>query len=133
MLTQEQRDKLHKAIDLARSPGYCRYATYTVTTSDDGTQVSQESKPLCLIGQLAVLEGVSPDSLHAWDRVGGGVRQVMNSTKRPENEKLKDYPLDLLERLQSKWDNDSNRGATEHDLRLSLHRMVNCQPYAPTP
>lgn len=117
MLPQDQKQKLHAAIDLAQGSGGCRY--------------TMDGRPFCVIAQLAALEGVPVEQLQVWDcqerEVGSSatssasVYEVLESNL-PGSEVLKTYPPDLLASLQETWD----EGATDvYQARLDMHDMVN--------
>ncbi len=100
-LTSDQVAKLHKAIDSATRPGICRYRA--------------ERQPACVIGQLAVLEGISVDTLRKWDDDEyPGIGELITATPGLFSE----YPINLLIRLQKRWDHIGL------DVKPEMHQMV---------
>ncbi len=107
------RTNLLLAIAKARGPCECRY-------------VLGDSKPGCVIGQLARIEGVSLDELRVWDRSARAtITDVVE--KRPRAKALASkYGLSLLSRLQEKWDTAGvwDRGTTRVTTRRAREKMV---------
>lgn len=88
MLSDEQKEKLYKAIDAARMPGACDYV--------------EGGAPCCVIAQLASLEGVSVNDMYSW-----GIAQVQNLAQQDKArgfEFVTKYPSELLKELQGIWD-----------------------------
>ncbi len=123
MLTEKQKQELHKAIEKAKQPGACRYASEAVAS------------PLCVVGQLAHMQGVSVETLRKWDKhigvkvQGPGISELVEAAM-PGTEKLEGFPVDLLERLQSKWDygvtqiHGHDKEDSEKVLREMMHAAV---------
>lgn len=115
-LTNEQKEMLHKAIDLAHSPGRCKY-------------VGDDNKPQCIIGQLAFMCGVSVDEMKNWkveySNITGtydAVYHGMRMGSLPVNEKLLSFPESLLSSIQSTWD---WRSGDEDLIKKVIHDEVN--------
>lgn len=90
-ITREQYNKIVKAIRSAQKPGKCSY--------------EHAGEPCCVIGQLAALEGVSPETLIEWDRMDSSrVTDVLDKYEDLGQEALGEYPLRLLQDLQDHWD-----------------------------
>lgn len=90
-ITIDQRNKLLAAIYLAQNPQGCDYVNW-----DKGLA----SGPQCVIGQLAYLSGVSLPDLAKWS----GVVSVIFMRTKEGSEILKQYPIQLLMKLQGIWD-----------------------------
>ena len=93
-VTSQQRDLLHKAVDAARNPGSCCYI--------------DELGPACVIGQLAALHMISPETLRKWDErklieEGSSITSLIRDGVI-KGTPLADYPEDVLRSLQSYWD-----------------------------
>ncbi len=102
MLSPDQAEKLHKAIDAAKHPGACQY--------------TRGGEPCCVIGQLGALEGVSLEELFKWS---GSVATLVSN-----REVFAKYPLGLLIGLQQQWDAYlMDEGQTEH-TKQRMHRLV---------
>lgn len=109
MLTKEQIDNLHKAIDLAQGPGECEYV------GDDG-------KACCVIGQYAFLQGVTAHQMtKEW---GAGQIDSIHSSSYSIEKLGDDSPF--LREIQRVWDT----GTTMPEMvieprRAEMHAMVN--------
>ncbi len=104
MLTREKVRKLHKAIAAAREPGKCRY--------------TKGGQPCCVMGQLAVLEGVSVARLRSWDGVGSKIMGLGELFP----EELQAYPAPLLSDVQAAFDLSLNEDAPT--LRKRMRNIV---------
>lgn len=82
-MTKRQIEKLREAIRLAEGPGECKYCN---------------GGPLCVIGQLAAIEGIGVVRMRTWGT--SGIRDGATDFGR----RLEAYPPALLERLQRIWD-----------------------------
>lgn len=86
-ITVEQKEKLYRAIELARKPGSCSYV--------------MNGEPCCVIAALAHIEGISICELAACE--GMGISRIM--TDYPTRVlPLKDYNADMLRAIQREWD-----------------------------
>lgn len=104
-LTKEQVEKLNKAIDLAEEPGGCRYAI--------------DGKPCCVIGQLAVLEGVPVSELDS----AYGIELFLKRGCLSPISALAAYPLDLLICMQVRWDNSFSFSSID-DARDWVRQLI---------
>lgn len=132
MMTDTQRDNLLLAIARAEEPGACRYVNSQVTSEVENAVVvatdSDEIKPICVIGQLAVIEGANPRKLHGArnNNISSlmGLRQGIRREYLDTNEldsamvealnefgRLEDYNAEFLWTLQRTWDGASPEGA----------------------
>jgi hypothetical protein len=112
--TKKQAEKLHRAIDLAQDPGACTYVR------PDG------QGPRCVIAQLAVLEGVSLETLRVWDAAsesGGSVAiHKLGETGVEVPAAIDAYSLpELRYRVQERW--DSGIGDSSYQ-RSQIHENV---------
>lgn len=95
-LTPEQVQKLEQAIERARFPAGCFY-------------LGTDDQPACVIGQLAVLEGVPTHALAAWDNQPlPGISKIF-----ADIDEFAEYPPVLLDKLQSTWDS-TDRDSEAH-------------------
>ncbi len=92
-LTKEQENNVLLAIDSAEEAGTCEYVI--------------NGQPCCVIAQLAVIEGVTTDTMESWRHSGGDgdpksmiVGDVLDSFDTP----LDEYPRALLVSIQAVWD-----------------------------
>lgn len=111
-VTKEQKEKLLKAASLAKGPGGCSYSNY-------------KQEPICVIAQLAVMEGVDPKVFAEWDSFGS-----FNNVKEnglPENDKLNAYEMKLLLHVQDFWDTMLPKYTLE-EARSYLIEMINNLP-----
>ncbi len=83
-LTQDQAEKLRKAISQAQKFGGCKYVS--------------EDKPCCVIAQLATLEGVPLEKLREWDEANS------QSVLAIQPEELASYSFSRLSQIQNFWD-----------------------------
>lgn len=127
-LNDEQKKLLHAAIDKAQGFGHCRYVT------EGGTA-------RCVVAQLGALCGVTGEELSRWDEGQERFRNV-RANNLPGASKLDDYPMGLLDGLQSYWDGnlgvvfEAPKGMTDEQVqqayeaavRLRIHRLVDEWP-----
>ncbi len=106
MLTPAQAEKLHASIDAARLPGSCRYLS--------------GDKPACVIGQLAVLEGISETVISQWDGVGTGVVFSVRDVSEV-HPVFSEYPIEMLEDLQQIWDTGSQGAKPRMHMIVDNH------------
>ncbi len=115
MLTEDQKAKLYKAIDAADGYATCAYLGF------------RSSGPRCVIAQLAALEGITCDRMHAWgastvDKLPGG-SVPFNVIPDPLPE-LTPYGLPLLRALQVIWDNTNYSYTSSDDARTTMRALV---------
>lgn len=97
-LTEQQYNNLLKAIELAEGPGTFLYI------ADDDT-------PMCVIGQLAKIEGDDYLALKDFLR-----------NKKACLVKLSEYDWDFLYELQTMWDRASKEN--EHIIKHNMKKFV---------
>ena len=85
MLTEIQKDLLHRAIDSAKGYGECEY--------------TEGAGPRCVIGHVAFLSGCSIDQIQKWGNSSVAIDEVVPN-----------FGIDrqLLIRLQRWWDKTRN-------------------------
>jgi hypothetical protein len=103
MLTAEQAEKLHAAVDRATGPGKCNYIN--------------KDAPACVIAQLGALHGVPVDTMNNW----WGTVSILLHFKQPGTAPLLEYPNDTLESLQYIWD---YAGCSADQLRKECHEYI---------
>jgi hypothetical protein len=109
-LTVKQRQNLNLAIRKACGPGACVY-------------INGKDKPSCVIGQLAVLEGYSVETIKSWmDRGLWGMRAYDQMPK-----KFNKYDSQLLIALQDEWDS-SRMFSSANERRSRMYAMVKDHP-----
>ncbi len=118
MLTRDQERKLRKAIKSARGHGACQYV--------------KSSKPYCVMGQLAHLEGVPLKVLRRWDTEAtfseGAPDVASNSIMGVHQDgnlpaRLKLYPMRLLNSLQRCFDHSVPDWTAER-VRTDMLRIL---------
>lgn len=112
MLTQEQKDMLHKAIELAQKPGMCNYLI--------------DGEPCCVIGQLGMLNSISIEDMRKWSGITVDDLYFSKNTNR-NFQQLWDIDMILLVKLQKMWDHrDSSmiEFKNETELRKNMHEVV---------
>lgn len=100
MLTETQKDILHRAIDLAKGYGECEY--------------TMDGKPCCVIGQLAFLTGCSINKMGEWSG------QTVDNEDVPNFIGINKYFLKQIQRI---WDGTGERMDPER-ARDKMHNMV---------
>lgn len=97
--TTEEIAMLHKAIDLAKDSGECQYV--------------KGGEPCCVIGQLAVLKGISLEQLPV------GKVTVMSYT-------MPDLGISksLLLKIQNVWDGVEAASCSDEQRRAEMHKIV---------
>ncbi len=145
MITKDQAEKLHKAIDLAVNNGHCKYVTAQLEEPKPGqVEPAETFEPCCIIGQYLCLEGISTIEMRAWDAlpqsyIGG--KQLSHdwhgssSPIQPSILKLhKIAPGSvrtvLLSDLQCEWDAQQSGNALHDEealkkTRARMHARVN--------
>jgi len=98
-----RKEKLLKAIDLAQGPGKCLYVV--------------DGKPCCVVGQLAILEGVAIDFFEQRNKMGCRYNELSIGPFTELTSEL-DYNECMLQKLQSIWD-----GAGEEDVEKYKQQM----------
>lgn len=93
-LTAEQTIRLRQAIDRAMVPGGCQYIKRN-------HRAPANSVPICVIGQLASLEGIPNQVIYGWM---GTIDTILCEPMRYSAQNLTLYPRHLLVRLQQCWD-----------------------------
>lgn len=93
-------ENLKQAIKLAMGAGKCDYLN--------------NGKPYCVIAQLYVLEGGSPEDLKEWEGC--------TITGIDDRGCLKKYSIKLLEGLQERWDQSFEE--TESEVRQNMLTFV---------
>jgi len=101
--TQDQIDKLNKAIDLAEEFGACLY--------------TQDGKPCCVIAQLASLEGINVK------RFDVGLKPIDAYLRLGRFKELDVYPREFLVGLQNIWDSKQIY-KTEDNARAAMRQFV---------
>jgi hypothetical protein len=114
MLTQTQVEKLKQAVANAQGQGQCAYVI--------------DGKPGCVIGQLAVLEGVSAESLQQWPSSKiWALLKLDGGESAPQCSVLKEYPATLLQGLQDEWDDKFFERSEEQVREAMLERIQDFQ------
>lgn len=99
----DQKEKLLKAIDLAKKPGSCKYVI--------------DGEPICVIAQLYVLEGGKVEDMEKW-----GDTVIQTIKKETEDlPALDGYDINILLDLQSYWDDEKD----EEEARKNMRSLVN--------
>jgi hypothetical protein len=116
-LTETQIRNLHLAIDRAEGFKECRYTDWSGTAPHDGGGVFiPGTKPVCVIGQLAVLEGITPTQMNEW------FGPVCLITLLDSASALKSYSSKLLDDIQRKWDSSPCESADE--ARTAMRDLI---------
>jgi hypothetical protein len=102
------KQNLLKAIELAVSPGECKYF-------NDG-------KPCCVVGQLFALEGAKVEE---FDECNGVSIGYPNSKIAHVMHYLDSYDTDLLDDLQSMWDRDLDSEEDIDERKAQMVELVN--------
>lgn len=105
-ITKEDAELLHKAIDAAREPRGCKYAT--------------GGKPCCVVGQYGFLKGAPIREITAWDRYGT-VNDVIGNLNP---DVLKGANISLLRVVQMEWDRYGKEDLTPEIRRERMHALV---------
>lgn len=106
VITAEQKEKLYRAIELARNAGGCEYV--------------YKGKPCCVIAQLASIEGITIDNMKEWG--SKAIASIWFSgmiSIRP----LLVYPSYVLTLIQSAWD-DTHNSFAEETRRANMKAIV---------
>lgn len=101
-LTKIQVKRLNAAIDAAVGPAGCVYI--------------QDNAPYCVIGQLAVIDGISLKTLRRW-----GENKITAVSGSAARKLCTSYGAHLLSQLQSLWD---TAYGPEAKVRAVMHSLV---------
>lgn len=92
-------ENIKKACELAAEPGRCRY--------------TNGNEPICVIGQLAVLEGCTVAELTEFQENCNGNNTASDLVKfEPFKSKLEKYDSGMLRSIQQYWDCHAKRFAS---------------------
>jgi hypothetical protein len=105
-MTQLQITRLRLAVQKARAPGGCKY-------------LNRSDEPVCVIAQLAALEGIPADTMQGWR--GHVVGSLLRDLTRFGASPLGSYPNELLQDLQAAWDSNL---LYEGDARDQMWRIL---------
>ncbi len=99
MITQEQKDLLLEAIEVAEEPAACTYVRQDADNNHG---------PICVIGQLYALLGGDPSDMYDWGGMGiTGLRDLW--VHESVDDEFSAFPRKLLHQIQRLWDSSLPR------------------------